>query len=63
MSLAADAGPMTVSDCWVGVSHEKRDCGAGMPEGSIVSDGDGSGDGDLGRFDLRKPLSFEGISA
>ena len=63
MSLAVDAGPVTVSDCWVGVSHEKRNCEAGVSEGSIVSDEDGSGEGDLGRFDLRKPLSFEGISA
>ena len=63
MSLAVDAEATTVSGCWVGVSHDKRDCEAGLPEGSSVSDDGGSGDGDLGRFDLKGPLSLGGISA
>ena len=63
MSLAVDAGPMAVSEVLAGVCHEKGDCEAGAPEGSNVSDDGGSGDGDLGRFDLKGPLSFECIPA
>ena len=54
---------MTGSECPVGVCHEKRDREAGVLEGSSVRDEGGSGDGDLGRFDLRVPLSFGGIPA
>ena len=63
MFLAVDAGPMSVSEGSVGVCHEKGDCEAGAPEGSSVSDDGGSGDGDLGRFDLKEPLMFGGIPA
>ena len=63
MSLAADAGPMTVSDGWVGGSCEKGDCEAGAPTGSGVSDDGGSGDFDVVRLDRKGTLSFESISA
>ena len=54
---------MTGSEFPVGVCHEKRDREAGVLEGSSVRDDGGSGDGDLGRFDLKVPLSFGGIPA
>ena len=63
MSLAVDAGPMTVSEGSADVCHKKGDCEAGASEGSSVSDDGGGGDGDLGRFDLKGPLIFGGISA
>ena len=56
MSLAVDAGPVIVSDWWVDVSHEERDCEVGAPEGPGISDDGGGGHCDLECLDRKTPL-------